>query len=103
LLPEQINPSTGEFLGNFPQAFSHIGVITSGVTSPGPGQADRDDRATGIFGATGDLTARYLLPGSPRRGPGIPWGNDVSETDLHTIHPFSARQSQLKAWSTTRV
>lgn len=31
LLPEQIDPSTGEFLGNYPQAFSHIGVISSGV------------------------------------------------------------------------
>jgi GH15 family glucan-1,4-alpha-glucosidase len=32
LLPEQIDPSTGEFYGNFPQAFSHIGVIAGGVT-----------------------------------------------------------------------
>ncbi|MEU6720883.1 glycoside hydrolase family 15 protein [Nonomuraea sp. NPDC046802] len=31
LLSEQIDPSTGEFMGNFPQAFSHIGVIASGV------------------------------------------------------------------------
>ncbi|EPD66911.1 MULTISPECIES: glycoside hydrolase family 15 protein [Streptomyces] len=31
LLSEQINPTTGEFMGNFPQAFSHIGVIASGV------------------------------------------------------------------------
>jgi alpha,alpha-trehalase len=31
LLPEQIDPSTGAFLGNYPQAFSHIGVISSGV------------------------------------------------------------------------
>ncbi|WP_061292979.1 glycoside hydrolase family 15 protein [Herbidospora cretacea] len=31
LLPEQIDPSTGTFMGNFPQAFSHIGVIASGV------------------------------------------------------------------------
>ena len=31
LLPEQIEPSTGQFMGNFPQAFSHIGVIASGV------------------------------------------------------------------------
>ena len=31
LLSEQINPSTGELVGNFPQAFSHIGVIASGV------------------------------------------------------------------------
>jgi GH15 family glucan-1,4-alpha-glucosidase len=32
LLPEQINPSTGEFFGNFPQAFSHIGVLAAGDT-----------------------------------------------------------------------
>lgn len=32
LLPEQIDPSSGAFLGNFPQAFSHVGVIASGVT-----------------------------------------------------------------------
>lgn len=31
LLPEQIDPSTGEFADNFPQAFSHVGVISSGV------------------------------------------------------------------------
>jgi GH15 family glucan-1,4-alpha-glucosidase len=28
----QIDPSPGEFSGNFPQAFSHIGVISAGVT-----------------------------------------------------------------------
>lgn len=32
LLPEQIDPATGVFMGNFPQAFSHIGVIAGGVT-----------------------------------------------------------------------
>ncbi|HJT21618.1 MAG TPA: glycoside hydrolase family 15 protein [Nitrospira sp.] len=31
LLPEEIDPTTGSFLGNYPQAFSHIGVIASGV------------------------------------------------------------------------
>ncbi|HEY7323781.1 MAG TPA: glycoside hydrolase family 15 protein [Streptosporangiaceae bacterium] len=31
LLSEQIDPETGDFMGNFPQAFSHIGVIASGV------------------------------------------------------------------------
>ena len=32
LLPEQVDPSSGAFCGNFPQAFSHIGVIAAGVT-----------------------------------------------------------------------
>jgi GH15 family glucan-1,4-alpha-glucosidase len=31
LLSEQIDPSTGTFMGNFPQAFSHVGIIASGV------------------------------------------------------------------------
>ncbi len=31
LLPEQVDPSTGGFLGNYPQAFSHVGLISSGV------------------------------------------------------------------------
>lgn len=30
LLPEQVDPSTGQFLGNYPQGFSHIGLISSG-------------------------------------------------------------------------
>ncbi len=31
LLSEQIDPSTGAFLGNYPQAFSHVGLISNGV------------------------------------------------------------------------
>jgi GH15 family glucan-1,4-alpha-glucosidase len=31
LLSEQIEPTTGALIGNFPQAFSHVGIIASGV------------------------------------------------------------------------
>ena len=31
LLPEQIDPPSGDFLGNHPQALSHVGLISSGV------------------------------------------------------------------------
>ncbi|MCF7875889.1 glycoside hydrolase family 15 protein [Candidatus Bipolaricaulota bacterium] len=31
LLAEEVDPSTGKQLGNFPQAFSHIGLINSGL------------------------------------------------------------------------
>jgi GH15 family glucan-1,4-alpha-glucosidase len=31
LLPEEIDPTSGAFLGNYPQAFSHVGLISSGV------------------------------------------------------------------------
>jgi GH15 family glucan-1,4-alpha-glucosidase len=31
LLPEEIDPTSGGFLGNYPQAFSHIGLISSGA------------------------------------------------------------------------
>jgi len=30
-LPEQIDPQASAFLGNYPQAFSHVGLISSGV------------------------------------------------------------------------
>jgi len=29
LLAEEVDPATGELLGNYPQAFSHIGLITA--------------------------------------------------------------------------
>ena len=45
LLPEQIDPASGAFLGNYPQAFSHIGVISSGVNLARLIQTRRPTRA----------------------------------------------------------
>jgi GH15 family glucan-1,4-alpha-glucosidase len=41
LLPEQIDPGTGAFLGNFPQAFSHVGLVSSAVNLVHAGAARR--------------------------------------------------------------
>jgi GH15 family glucan-1,4-alpha-glucosidase len=29
LLAEEVHPATGDLLGNFPQAFSHIGLVNA--------------------------------------------------------------------------
>lgn len=43
LLPEQIDPDSGCFLGNMPQAFSHVGILSNGVMLQ---QAMSERRAT---------------------------------------------------------
>ncbi|MDQ4031047.1 MAG: glycoside hydrolase family 15 protein [Actinomycetota bacterium] len=49
LLPEQIDPADGSFLGNFPQAFSHVGVISSGVALTRVLQGHRPELSTGAW------------------------------------------------------
>ena len=39
LLAEEVDPESGELLGNFPQAFSHIGLINAAWTISEHGRA----------------------------------------------------------------
>jgi GH15 family glucan-1,4-alpha-glucosidase len=51
LLSEEIDPSSGELLGNFPQAFSHIGLINAAWAI-----SQAEERGLSKGGATGELT-----------------------------------------------
>jgi len=52
LLAEQVHPGTGELLGNFPQAFSHIGLVNAAQAI---GEArNRASNATGTAGTDAD-------------------------------------------------
>jgi GH15 family glucan-1,4-alpha-glucosidase len=44
LLAEEVDPRTGELLGNFPQAFSHIGLVNAAWAIS---QAERRQRPQG--------------------------------------------------------
>jgi GH15 family glucan-1,4-alpha-glucosidase len=62
LLAEEVDPGSGEMIGNFPQAFSHIGLVNAawaisqaqprvagGGTKPAPGSgAAREDRSSAL-------------------------------------------------------
>ena len=45
LLAEEVDPATGELLGNFPQAFSHIGLVNAAWAIARAERHQRGDRA----------------------------------------------------------
>ncbi|GAP47522.1 glycoside hydrolase family 15 protein [Streptomyces azureus] len=49
LLPEQIDPSDGTYLGNYPQAISHVGLISSAVTQARATRGVRPDLSTAAW------------------------------------------------------
>jgi GH15 family glucan-1,4-alpha-glucosidase len=59
LLAEEVDPATGELLGNFPQAFSHIGLVNAAWAI-----AEAEQRAPGLPGPdmeTGPVSGPVLL------------------------------------------
>src|SRR5207237_341320 len=51
LLAEEIDPASGELLGNFPQAFSHVGLIQAAIALDMP-----EESMTMIESGGGDVT-----------------------------------------------
>jgi len=51
LFAEEIDPATGAALGNFPQAFTHVGLINAALTLHGG-----DERARARSAGTGDMS-----------------------------------------------
>ncbi|MEZ3182276.1 glycoside hydrolase family 15 protein [Streptomyces pimonensis] len=49
LLPEQIDPSDGAFLGNFPQAISHVGLVSSAVALARTARGAHPELSTGAW------------------------------------------------------
>jgi hypothetical protein len=62
LLAEEIDPATGAALGNFPQAFTHIGLVNACLTL--------EDRLRGEASLSHQRhlpSAAEVQPGGPRR------------------------------------
>ncbi|HZD02442.1 MAG TPA: glycoside hydrolase family 15 protein [Actinomycetes bacterium] len=59
LLAEEVDPASGELLGNYPQAFSHIGLINAAWAI---GQAQRHDQAVALA-ADPSAPGRLAEPG----------------------------------------
>ena len=60
LLAEEVDPGTGELLGNYPQAFSHIGLVNAAWAID---QAERN-RAVGVPSPRAQATASAVTSGT---------------------------------------
>jgi hypothetical protein len=66
LLAEEFDPLTGRMLGNFPQAYSHVGLINCALSlsrQKGPAEERAESQGPPITGpSTASSTPRFPVP-----------------------------------------
>jgi alpha,alpha-trehalase len=84
LLAEEVDPGSGEMIGNFPQAFSHIGLVNAAwAISQARIRAAEPDARPGHAAAPSPYPAQMLRPGS---------GTDAT-SHMGTVTPPSVREN----------
>ena len=84
LLAEEVDPGSGEMIGNFPQAFSHIGLVNAAwAISQARVRAAEPDARLGRAVAPSPYPAQMPRPGS---------GTDAT-SHLGTVTPPSVREN----------
>ena len=84
LLAEEVDPGSGEMIGNFPQAFSHIGLVNAAwAISQAQVRAAGPDARLGHAAALSPYPAQMTRPGS---------GTDAT-SHMGTVTPPSVREN----------
>ena len=84
LLAEEVDPGSGEMIGNFPQAFSHIGLVNAAwAISQAQVRAAEPDARLGHAAAPSPYPAQMTRPGS---------GTDAT-SHTGTVTPPSVREN----------
>ena len=86
LLAEEVDPASGEMIGNFPQAFSHIGLVNAAwAISQAQARAANPGARLGHAAAPSPYLAQMIRPGS---------GTDAT-SHMGTVTPSSVRETEI--------
>ena len=90
LLAEEVDPGSGEMIGNFPQAFSHIGLVNAAwAISQARLRAAQPDAQPDA--RPGPAAAPSPYPAPPTR----PGPDPEAASDMGTVTPPSVRESEI--------